>query len=377
MLPDATPFAYIRRTDKGNTKKRKYLRVDLQIALSDPSSAANITLEPDDELIIYSTERFTDETVINVSGAVRSPGEIQYAENFSLKDVLTMAGGLKMEASKSRIDIFRVVINDDAPTETVLATLEVDDDLNVISGDGSFELAPFDMVVVRRAPEFEFQNVVLINGEVKYPGPYPLVSDNERISSIIKRSGGLTAEAFPAGATLYRVQDGIGYVVLELEEVLKDKNNISNFILKKGDVIEIPKQKDLVTIQGATKANELYPEKVIAGGKINVAFHNNKSAKWYIDNYAAGVGNNGKRKLITVEHPNGEIERTKSFLFFRDYPSVREGSVISVGTKPIDPVKEKEKEEREKVDWGKTLAESLAQATAILSLILLVQQVNK
>ena len=163
---------------------------------------------------------------------------------------------------------------------------------------------------------------------------------------------------------------------LKLEKVLKDKNSNSNFILKKGDVIDIPKKKDLVTIQGATKANELYPEKVIQGGKVNVAFRKSKNAKWYVDHYAAGVGDTGKRKLITVEHPNGEIERTKSFLFFKDYPSVRKGSVISVGTKPPDPEKERAKEDREKVDWGKTLAESIAQATAILSLILLVQQVN-
>ena len=94
-------------------------------------------------------------------------------------------------------------------------------------------------------------------------------------------------------------------------------------------------------------------------------------------NYAAGIGENGKKRLITVEHPNGEIEKTKNFLFFKNYPSVREGSVVTVGTPPPKPPKEKEKSEKEKVDWGKTLADSIAQATAILALVVLIQQINR
>jgi len=195
--------------------------------------------------------------------------------------------------------------------------------------------------------------------------------------SIIQRSGGLTNEAFPDGATLYRPDGGTGYVVMGLVDVLKDKDSRYNFVLKEGDVIDIPKIKELVTINGATRAMELYPDKVAMGGKFSVAYHKGKNAKWYIENYAAGIGDNGKKKLISVEHPNGELERTKNFLFFKVYPSVREGSVVSVGVKPPKPPKEKDAPEKEKVDWGRTLADSIAQATAILALVVLIQQINK
>ncbi len=380
LKSDATDFGYINRLDPTNSKNRQIIRVDIQTAFNDPASAENLTLEPFDVLNIYSTELFTDDAQISVQGAVRKPGIFQYARNFTLKDILSMAGGLKIEASQSRIEVFRLVFQDDQPVETIVATLEVDNELNVVSGSGDFELAPFDLVVVRRIPEFELLNVVSINGEVKYPGAYPLMNDNERLLSIIKRAGGITEEAFPEGATLYRTEDNVGYVVVELSKILKNTKERTNFILKQGDIIDIPKRKDLVTIEGATKANEIYPDKVVQqGGKINVAFRKGKNAKWYVNHYAAGVGENGQTKRITVEHPNGEIERTKSFLFFRDYPSVREGSIVTVGVNPPKPPKEKDTEgpEREKVDWGRTLADGLAQATAVLSLILLVQQINR
>ncbi len=373
LKPDATSFAYVRRINPRNKKEISYLRVDLEKAYLDQNSPANLKLEPFDQLIVYSKETFTDNASIAVAGAVRSPGTFDYAENFTLKDILTMAGGLKLEASKSRIEVFRILFKEDQPTETIVATLEVDDDLNVVSTNDNFTLAPFDLIAVRMIPEFEFQNVVTIEGEVKYPGLYPLIDNNERLLNIINRAGGLTSESFPEGATLYRQEDDIGFIVVELDEVLKDKKNRNNFILKKGDLIKIPKSQDLVTIKGATKANDLYPEKVILGGKINVAFNNNKNAKWYVEHYAAGVGKDGRKRFITVEHPNGELERTKRFLFFKNYPSVRKGSIITVGVKPPKKAKKPNGEKRERVDWARTAAEVVAQATAVLSLILLIQ----
>ena len=197
----------------------------------------------------------------------------------------------------------------------------------------------------------------------------------DRLLSIVKRAGGVTMEAFPEGATLYREEEGIGFVVLRLDEVLKNEKDVHNFILKKGDVINIPKQKDLVIITGATRARELYPEEILKAGKFNVAFNSGKRAKWYVDEYAAGVGKKGRSKLITVEHPNGKIEKTKNFLLFKVHPKVRRGSIVKVGSKQENNIDEAVKA-REPIDWGKVLADSVAQATAILSLILLLERVN-
>ena len=372
LRPDATDFAYIYRTDSINNKDKEYIRIDIKNALENPSSPDNVVLEPRDQIQILSKLTYIDDFSVRVGGAVRSPGEYQYHPSLTLKDALTLSGGLKLTASTNRIDIFRIIINGNEPIKSIVATVAVDENLEMSS---EFKLEPFDQIVVRSVPEFELQQFVTIEGEVKYPGPYALIDDNEKLTNLIKRAGGLTKESFPAGATLYREDGGTGFVVLRLDEALKSNNDIHNFILKKGDVITIPKQKDLVTITGATRAIELYPENIAKSGKINVAYHKRKRAKWYVDEYAAGIGENGRSRLITVEYPNGEIKRTKNFLFFKVYPQVTEGSVVKVGVKPPKPPKAAG-EKREKIDWGKTLADSLAQATAILSLVLLVQSLN-
>ena len=54
------------------------------------------------------------------------------------------------------------------PTKTIVATLDIDEHLQV-SGE-AFELQPFDHIVVRAVPSFKLQQIVTIEGEVKYPG---------------------------------------------------------------------------------------------------------------------------------------------------------------------------------------------------------------
>jgi hypothetical protein len=50
------------------------------------------------------------------------------------------------------------------------------------------------------------------------------------------------------------------------------------------------------------------------------------------------------------------------------------GSTIKVAAKKVKVVKEGQ--EKEDIDWGKVLANSIAQATGVLSLILLIQNIN-
>jgi len=373
LKPDAAPFAYIFRQDPINRKEKEYIRIDPKAASDNPGSVSDIVLEPFDSLRILSNLTYTDEAIIQVKGAVRNPGSYRYSESLTLKDVLTLAGGLKLEASASNIDIFRVVIEDNKPTETVVTQVQVEKDLTFQSAD--LPLQPFDQIVVRQVPDFEFQQMVTIEGEVRYPGEFALVDDNERLASIVERAGGLSSEAFPEGATLYREDEGVGFVVMNLKEALQDKKGKNNVLLKEGDRIIVPKSKDLVTINLVnTRAFDLYQDQALQEGKFNVPFEAGKSAKWYVDEYVAGVGETGKRSRITVEHPNGELDRTNRFLFFHNYPEVRAGSIISVGAKPV---KQKDKlEDRDPIDWGQVVADSVAQATAILTLILLVQRLD-
>ncbi len=373
VTPEATDFAYIHRRDPETKKLKEYVRVNLKNAIENPNSADNVLLRPNDSLVVYDYTDFLDKAFVKVEGAVRNGAQFRYDETLTLKDVLTLSGGLRLDAAYSRIDISSLLIDGDNETRTVVKTIEIDENYNIIGG-GDYQLQPYDLIYVRQAPEFEFQQTVLIKGEVKFPGKHPIIDDNEKIWNVIQRAGGLTNEAFPEGATLYRPEDNVGYVIMNLDEVRKDQNSIHNFILKEGDIIEIPKRKDFVSITGATKAKELYPDRILRTGRFNVPHHKSKNAKWYIDEYAAGIGEYGRSRLITVEHPNGQIEKTRNYILFKSYPKVEKGSTIKVG-KIVKTEREIEKEKRD-IDWGRVFADSVAQATAILSLILLTQNVN-
>ena len=375
LLPEATDFAYIFRTDPTNPKLREYISFDARDIVANPGSADNIPLQVGDRLRIFDRYSFTNELTFEVRGAVRRPDTFAFAEGASLRDAIRLAGGLVFEADPSRVEVFRTVLREGEAVQTIAATVYVDKDVESNEA-ADFLLDPFDKIYVRRIPQFDLEESVRVNGEVRYPGGYPLLRDNERIVDVLERAGGLTGEAFPPGATLYRAEQDVGYVVIDLKQALRNRTSIDNVILKEGDVITIPKSQDFVIIQGATDAFELYPGVVTADGRIATAFRGNKRAAYYLNEFAGGAAEAADRSRIAVLHPNGEIKRTRSFLFFRVTPKVREGSIVTVPVKP-PKIQDPTDPDREKVDWGKIIADSIGQATAILSLVLLVQQVNR
>lgn len=376
LKPDATDFAYINRTNL-ETQKIEYIRVDLRAALENPGSAENLLLKPFDKLNVLSQTTFLDDIDVSVSGAVRIPGQYQFDPSLTLRDALTLAGGLKFGAASNRIEVSRVLIRNNSPTQTVVAIVEVDEELDLLSGQGgAFPLEPYDQIFVRNVPDFKLQENITLEGEVRFPGVYPLLSDNEQLTSLIERAGGLTPEAFPEGAMMYRAKDGVGYIIMNLKEAQEVKDSRFNYIMKVGDVVTIPSRKDFVTISGATKANEVYSQEILKEGKITVPFHRGKRARYYVNKYTAGVGENGKASKITVIHPNGEVKKTQNFGIVLISPPVRKGSTITVGAKEKEVEKPGEESTKEPINWGQVLADSIAQATAILSLILLIQRIN-
>ena len=375
LRDDAFEHALLYRSKLNNKKDYEVLRLSVRDIMETGKLGQNIFLQPYDSLIILSQSNFEEAPFVEISGAVKAPGRYAYGKGISVRDIITLANGFSYFAATNRIDIFRVLIKENEPIKTIVKSITNKLSLEDNSKDAEFELEPYDLIVVRGLPEFRLQQLVQVEGEVKYPGPYALVNPNERLSDLVRRAGGFTAEAFPSGASLYRSKDSIGYVVISLDQVMSNPSSRANIILSEGDYLFIPKQKDLVRIAGATNVHDLYPEKVVSGNNaISVAYDGARSAKYYIDQFAAGVSKNGDPDKVTVEHPNGKVDRTKHFLFFKIYPKVSKGAVINVGYKEQKP--ERLKKDRKDVDWAKVVADSIAQATAILSLILLIDRLN-
>ena len=370
LKEDATDFAYLRRKDEDNLLHKKSVRIDLREIIQNPNSDLNLELEAGDEIVVYSKLDFLDSQKILVNGAVRNEGEFEFNKSLSIKDLLTLAGGLRYNASKSKIDVYRLDIKDDNKTKTIAGTLKVNNNYELVGAD--FDLKPYDQIIVRYAPEFEEIKNVEIIGEVIYPGTYAIVNDNETIARIIERAGGITEEGFAEGAKLVRPTDGLGYISFNLDEALNDRQSDQNLILKKDDKIIIPKKQEIVSIVGATNAGNIYSSDVLLNGKINTPHEGGKNAIYYINKYCGGLSPNADKSSIYVKHPNGELHKTKRFLFFYRYPKVKKGSTINIGydISKLDPKQDIG------TDWGQIFQDSIGQVTAVLTLLLLVQRLD-
>ncbi len=371
LQENASEEAFLIRINPANTQQRQYVRLDI----TTPAGLAT-KLRPNDELRVFSREKFSDPFPVSVRGAVRSPGTYTYDPSLGLADLLTLAGGTKLEAALNKIDVFRLEIAQNENTQTKSRTLELDENFHIIGGASpDFSLQPYDVVVVRSVPEFELIQTVTVNGAVRYPGDYALDSRNLRLSDLVLKSGSLTTEAFPPGATLYRTEANIGYVVIRLAEALKDPQSVANITLKDGDILDIPKALDLVSIRSrGTQANEIYEGSLLEDGTLDVAFSGEKTAKWYIDNFAAGFSKDARRSSLTIQYPNGELGKSRKFLLFNSYPTVRPGSSIQIGLKPV---KKERKAREEPIDWVGISQVTLGGITTLLTLYLLIQRTNE
>ncbi|MCO6461936.1 MAG: SLBB domain-containing protein [Saprospiraceae bacterium] len=374
LRPDALPKAYVIRTDT-TTKITNYVMFDVSKALSNIDSADNFTVEPKDQVTILSNDILLNESTVNVNGSVKNPGEFKYGPSMTLMDAITLSGGFTTEAATNRIEVFRVIMNNNEPTKTIAANFELPRDLVMAQETmNKVFLEPYDIIVVRSVPKFKLQRIVTIEGEVKFPGQYALVSTNETITDLINRAGGLNPEAFTKGATLNRSYKNTGLVIIRLAEIMRNPKSSFNISLLEGDVLTIPRANELVSIEGAVNTHDILAENDLTNNRINVAFMEGKSVRYYVNNFAGGFSNHADKSKIFVQNANGERAKTKKFLFFKKYPKVTKGSAIVVGFK--DPKKERT-EPKEKADWVKILGDSIAQATAILTLVVLINTINK
>ena len=194
---------------------------------------ADIPLQREDVLDIPSLYDVQEEFYVKISGEVNSPGALVFGENMRVGDLVLKAGGFKAAASSSNIEIVRRVKDDNSGKIAEIIRLSVDADLKIIGESSDIALQPYDHIIVRKSPGFKREKLVKVEGEVIYPGDYAITSTNERVSDLLKRSGGLTDFAYSKGATLIRRNE---FYVAATDDQIKqlDLTKVRNAISKQG-----------------------------------------------------------------------------------------------------------------------------------------------
>jgi polysaccharide biosynthesis/export protein len=135
--------------------------------------------------------------VVFLEGSVRRPGEYELKNGMRLGDLLTPAEVVP-EAYVDRIEVIRT--RPDFTHQLLTSDLR-----KLWQGDHSQNLLlePGDHIAI--SSESRPLGAMTLQGEVKRPGTYPIIQ-GERLSSVLKRAGGYTHEAYPRGAVFIREQ---------------------------------------------------------------------------------------------------------------------------------------------------------------------------
>lgn len=314
----------------------------------------DIALKKEDQVQINSISDLKGEYKVTISGSVNNSGTFDYSERMTVEDLILLSGGLSEGAVPYRIEIARRVKDDTtglAPFQNVrIYSYAIDKSISVQKENAPFELQPFDMVFIRSSPRYETQKTAFINGEVMFPGHYPIISNFERISELISKAGGMRPNSYIQGAQLLRDGKPVG---LDLKSILKNPDQSANILIQLGDTLIIPKKLETVSIGG----------EVLNASIVN--FDKKDSFGDYIAK-AGGFTERAKKNKSYVVYPNGIVDRTRKFLFFNVYPKVEPGSTITI------PVKAEQQVQR--MSSGEKIALFSLMATIGLSVINILRQ---
>jgi len=308
--------------------------------------APDIALHREDSLTVYSLDSLREYQKISIYGEVNKPGSFEYRTGMKVADLILLAKGFKEAASYAKIELSRRIITHgnsvDMNQKIEVKTFDIDGSLNISNEGAQYELKPFDIVSIRRSPNYEVQRGVSIAGMVNYPGRYAIKSDNQKISDLLLAAGGLKAEGFLDGAILYRDSTVVG---VRLSEILKNPNSTNNLLLMENDRLEIPRVLETIKLTGGVQ------------NPISIAFEKGKTLGEYLDG-AGGFTEYADKKNVYVKAPNGISTKRRRFLFFKINPEILPGSEIVVPEFPTNMKK------------GMSTAEAVGLSSALVSVAL-------
>ncbi|ERM82159.1 hypothetical protein P872_08290 [Rhodonellum psychrophilum GCM71 = DSM 17998] len=193
------------------------LSVNLRNILN--GSQSDISLQREDVVRVSSIYDLKEEIYVQVTGEVRNPGTYPYSSEMTVEDLIVLAGGLREAANINDIEIARRLVNPEVGAFSELVPVQINADLSLRANP--IAMAPFDNLIIRRKPNFTLEKLIQVEGQINSPGVFAVKSAQERISDVIRRAGGLTAFAYPKGATLIRRTE---FYETESEQIRRQRN---------------------------------------------------------------------------------------------------------------------------------------------------------
>ncbi|MBI4503053.1 MAG: SLBB domain-containing protein, partial [Gemmatimonadetes bacterium] len=307
----------------------------LGAVLDSTNASSNLPLAELDNVTIYPRTEFRPERYVSVYGSVRKPGVVAFSDSMTLRDALLLAGGTTEDAYLAQAEVSRVRLDGTGDGDSTAVVLKAPlDSSYVLDATGYVRrpvgssdapvvaLEPYDAIFIRRQPGLESPRLIVLSGEVKFPGRYTLLTKDERLTDLIERAGGLTPRAYANGIRFFRreyehpkgkglqnqtesralernvfeTDPGLTRIGVNLERVLRDARYQDNLALAAGDSIHIPRFLPVVLVEGGVNAPTA------------VTYVPGRGRDYYVD-AAGGFARLADKKGTYVEQPNGIIEK--------------------------------------------------------------------
>jgi protein involved in polysaccharide export with SLBB domain len=221
LKPNADLHYILIRRELAPDRRIAVLSADLDAALRQPGSAADVPLMARDRITVFDLQSSRDrvirpliedlreqsnisrpEEVVRINGRANVPGEYPLETNMTVRDLIRAGGGLSDAAYGGTAELtrYRVVNGDSRQTDLIKVDLAA-----VMRADpaANIRLEPFDVLSIKEVESWTDQETMIIRGQVKFPGVYS-VKPGETLKSAMLRAGGLTQYAFPEGSVFIR-----------------------------------------------------------------------------------------------------------------------------------------------------------------------------
>ena len=387
LQPKADPNYVLVRRESLSDLDIDVISADLSAAFVRPGSDADPLLQPRDQIIVFNLESGRSSMIepilaelrlqsshaepvreVRIGGRVSAPGRYPLEPGMRISDLLRAGGHLDEAAYMLEAELARHTVEAGQHRETEIVDVNL---AGILAGDTTADLAlaPHDFLTIKQIPMWHDFETIEIDGEVHFPGSYP-IKRGERLSSVLKRAAGLTDLAFPDGAIFLREElrrrekqqiqnladrlegdltaasasngdhvqsltarrellsqvrgtQATGRLVINLEQAISGgEDNSADILLRAGDRLLVPRKSQTITVIGEVQ----HPTSHVLQRGIN--------HKGYIK-MTGGMTPQADKKRIYIVRANGSVVPASGSRLFQG----RKGLEVYAGDTIVIPVK--------------------------------------
>ena len=293
---------------ENNFSLSEVLVKDADRSFLESSDIDPFVLQPFDHVLVRRNPNFHVQEYASIEGQVLYPGKYAIKNHGErISDILRRAGGLNNYAFIEGATLIRRTEFFEEETDI---EQQIDD---LVQLQKRLEIEPESLteseyLLVTRIE----QNLVRLEEQNQNNQSLSNFAKRERLKEILEKNSLL-------GNSQFKQAEAIG---IKLAQILNKPGSSVDLLIQEGDVLIIPKKTETIRLRGKL----LYPT--------TVRFEKGKSLKHYI-NSAGGFDSRAKRNGTYVVYANGEVARTKRFLWFKSYPKAAMGAEIIVPGRPL------------------------------------------